>query len=63
MSIQFQQKNVESVYFPIIQKVYGGQGNSGMPPGFDPSMFSGAGMPGASSQSNNNGPNVEELDQ
>ena len=54
------QKEVEQVYFPIIQKAYGGQGG-GMPPGFDPSMFAGAGMPG-SNTSDNADPNVEELD-
>jgi heat shock protein 1/8 len=59
------QKEVETVYFPIIQKVYGSAGGpGGMPSGFDPSMFSGGmpgGMGGAPSASND-GPNIEELD-
>ena len=62
------QKEVETVYFPIIQKVYGSAGGpggmGGMPEGFDPSMFSGGmpgGMGGAPSASND-GPNIEELD-
>jgi heat shock protein 1/8 len=42
------QKEVEAVYFPIIQKVYGSNGGppggGGMPGGIDPSMFAG-GMP------------------
>ncbi len=53
------QKDVEKVYFPIIQKAYGGAGGAPngmqMPEGFDPSMF--ANMAGGGAQ-----PKVEEVD-
>jgi L1 cell adhesion molecule like protein len=60
------QKEIESVYFPIIQKAYGGAGGAGgasggMPPGFDPSMFTG-GMPKDDQNASNSGSNIEELD-
>jgi L1 cell adhesion molecule like protein len=53
------QKEVETVYFPIIQKAYGVNGTGGMPGGLDPSMFAG-GMPDAAPS--NSEPNIEELD-
>jgi len=55
------QKEVEAVVNPIMTKMYqqAGAGAGGMPPGFDPSQFAGA---GAGSSRGSNEPKVEEVD-
>jgi heat shock protein 1/8 len=52
------QKEVEGEAMPIMMKAHQGDGNGGMPQGFDPSQFSNMG--GASGDSSN--PTVEEVD-